>query len=258
RLDWPWMVLVIAARRLSCPSYRFRAGDDLDQLFGDHRLTGSVVGQRLFADHFARIARGVVHRGHLRAVERGGILEQRAENLHRNVARQKLEEDFVLIGLVFVDHAVAIAGAPLEHRGDDLLRRRGLRDDRLEARKEQGADVERTLLIEAQDLVADAFGVFEVERAHGAQLDVLDDLLFVEPAKLLVALAADAKELHLLAFRHQRIRPLAREADDRRIERAAQAAFGGAYQQELHTVAAGSDQQSRRRAKIADAAADIA
>ena len=55
---------------------------------------------------------------------------------------------------------------------------------------------------------------------YGAQFDALDNLPLVELAKLLVALAADAEEFHLLAFGHQRICPLAREADDRRIERA--------------------------------------
>src|SRR3569833_3061476 len=42
---------------------RLGAGDDLDQLLGDHRLPGPVVAQRLLADHIAGIAGGVVHRG---------------------------------------------------------------------------------------------------------------------------------------------------------------------------------------------------
>src|SRR5215475_11878521 len=60
---------------------RLGAGDDLDQLLGDHRLTGAIVDQGVLADHFAGVAGGVVHRRHLRAVERGVVLEQRTENL---------------------------------------------------------------------------------------------------------------------------------------------------------------------------------
>src|SRR6266545_1841862 len=56
-------------------SQRRRPRDDLDQLLGDHRLTGAVVGQRLLADHFAGIAGGVVHGAHLGAVERCGVLQ---------------------------------------------------------------------------------------------------------------------------------------------------------------------------------------
>src|SRR5690606_23553554 len=46
-------------------SERFSAGDDLDQLGGDLSLAGTVVLQRQGADEIARVARGVVHRGHL-------------------------------------------------------------------------------------------------------------------------------------------------------------------------------------------------
>src|SRR5215470_19580178 len=131
------MVLVIASTyRFSRCSYRLGAGNDLDQLLGDHRLTRAVIRQRLLADHFSRVARGVVHRSHLRTVERGGILEQRAENLNGDVARQELDEDFVLIRLVFVDDAVTVATIALEHGRNDLLRRRDLRNNGPESRKE--------------------------------------------------------------------------------------------------------------------------
>src|SRR6185437_4655387 len=49
------------------------AGDDLDQLLGDHGLACTVVNQRLLADHLTRVAGGVVHRRHLGAIERGVI-----------------------------------------------------------------------------------------------------------------------------------------------------------------------------------------
>src|SRR5262249_26055367 len=154
--------------------------------------------------------------------------EQRAEDLHRDVAREELGEDLVLVGLVLVDRAGIVAGLVREYRGNDLLRGRNLRDDGLEAREEQGADVERALLVEPHDLVADPFGILEGERADRAQLDVLDDLPLVEAAQLLIALAADAEELDLLALGRQRVGALAREPHDRRVERAAQAALGGA------------------------------
>src|SRR5215475_3426937 len=77
----------------------FGAGDDLDQLLGDHGLARTVVDQGLLADHFAGVAGGVVHRRHLRAVERGVVLQQRPENLHRDVARQQAREDLVFLRL---------------------------------------------------------------------------------------------------------------------------------------------------------------
>src|SRR6202050_5559538 len=66
-------------------SDRLVAGDDFNQLLGDHRLTGSVVDQGLLADHVAGIAGGVVHRAHLRAVERGVVFQQGTEHLHRQI-----------------------------------------------------------------------------------------------------------------------------------------------------------------------------
>src|SRR5262249_48412648 len=192
-MDGPCYCIDISRAR----SHRLGAGNDLDQLLGDHRLTGAVIRQRLLADHLSRVARGVVHRSHLRAIERGGILQQRAENLYGDVARQELDENFILIGLVFVDDAVIVAAIALEHGWNDLLRRRDLRNDGPESREEQGADVECTLFVEPHNFFADVFGVLERERANRAQLDVFDDLFLVETAKLLVALAAHAEELDL-------------------------------------------------------------
>src|SRR5262249_24578688 len=87
---------------------------------------------------------------------------------------------------------------------------------------------------------------------------MFDDLFLVQPAKLLVTLAAHAEELDLFALGHQCIRPLTRESYDRRVERTAQAALGRAYQQQVHAFAAGSDQQARRGAEVADGGGDIA
>src|SRR5581483_8755840 len=60
-------------------SQRLRAGDNLNQFLGDHRLARTVVGQGLLADHLAGVARGIVHRGHARALLGSGIFQERAE-----------------------------------------------------------------------------------------------------------------------------------------------------------------------------------
>src|SRR5262249_58222429 len=112
--------------------------------------------------------------------------------------------------------AVTVATIALEHGRNDLLRRRDLRNDGSESRKEQGADIECTLFVELHKFFANVFGVLERKRANRAQLDVFDDLFLVETAKLLVALATHAEELDLLAFGHQCIRPLTCEPHDRR------------------------------------------
>src|SRR6516165_11727608 len=98
----------------------------------------------------------------------------------------------------------------------------------------------------------------ESERAHRAQLNMLDDLLLVLPPKLLIALAAHAKELDRLALRDERIRPFARQPHDCRVERPAQAAFRRADEEKMRAVAPGAGQQPRRGAEIADGARDIA
>src|ERR1041385_7760368 len=55
---------------------RLGAGDDLDQFLGDHRLTRPVVRDGLLADHFAGVARGVVHRRHARALLGRGVFQE--------------------------------------------------------------------------------------------------------------------------------------------------------------------------------------
>ncbi len=66
---------------------------------------GAVIFHGQAIDHVAGVAGGVVHRRHLRAVERGSVLEQRFEDLHGDVERQKIGQDLGLVGLVFVDGA---------------------------------------------------------------------------------------------------------------------------------------------------------
>src|SRR5215204_2887545 len=64
----------------SLGSERLGARDDFDQFLGDHRLTRAVVELRLLPDHVARVAGGVVHGAHARALLGGGVLEKRAED----------------------------------------------------------------------------------------------------------------------------------------------------------------------------------
>src|SRR6478752_2004064 len=93
-------ILDLNDRRLVRASDRLGAGDDLDQLLGDLGLTGSVVDLGLLADHFAGVAGGVVHRAHLRAIERSVVFQQRAEDLDREVTRQQAGEKLVLLRLI--------------------------------------------------------------------------------------------------------------------------------------------------------------
>src|ERR1700682_4355196 len=241
----PTLLAIMSSSQIGSQS--FCAGDDLDQFLGDHRLAGAVVFERLLADHLAGVAGGVVHRRHLRAVERRRVLDERAENLHREIARQKFLQDILFVGFELVDRAAQSFGAiGLEDRRDDLLRGRDLRDHRAETRVEQRADVEFELVEQRDDLIGDHLGVLEPQAAHRTQIDQFDDLLGIEPAQLIVTLAADAEEFDVLALGHQCIGALAGEPHDRGVERAAQTAFGGADQQQLLLVAAGAAQTAWR------------
>src|SRR5687768_8120586 len=222
------------------------AGDDFDQLLGDLGLTGSVVDKSLLADHVAGIAGGVVHRAHLRAVERSVVFQERAKNLYREIARQQTAENLVLFRLIFVGRRrTGIGGGRFHDKRNDLLCGRDLRDHRLEARIEQRADIEFAGIETRDDLLGDVLGVDEAELADRAQLDVIDDLLLEGTAQLLEAFAADAEEFHLFALVHQSQRALAGEPHDRRVEGAGQAALAGADQEQMHLILAGAGQQRR-------------
>src|SRR3569623_235946 len=58
------------------------AGDDFNQLLGDLRLAGTVHLNGKGLDHVARIAGGIVHRGHLRREEAGLVFQQRRQQLY--------------------------------------------------------------------------------------------------------------------------------------------------------------------------------
>src|SRR5690242_10425583 len=245
---------------ISCfgsPSDRLGAGDDLDQLLGDHGLTGAVVNQCLLADHFARVAGGVVHRAHLRAVERGVVLKQRAEDLGGEIARKQRLENLVLFGLVFVGRRRRLAVLLLHFQRNELLGRWNLGDDRPEAGEEQRADVELACLETGNDLVCDVLGIVEAKLPHAAQIDVLDNLLLELPAQLIVAFAPDAEELDFLAFGHQLCGALARQTHDRGVEGPAKTALAGADQQQVHLVPASAGQQRGGAGRTCCRACDV-
>ena len=100
---------------------RFRARDDLDELGGDRGLAGAVVLDRQPVDHVARVARRIVHRGHPAALLGRGIFQQRAEDLDRDVARQQLGEDFLLVGLIFDRGEAAVAAVPASGIGTGMI-----------------------------------------------------------------------------------------------------------------------------------------
>src|SRR5579872_6812467 len=125
---------------------RFRAGDDLDQFFGDHCLTRAVIDERLLANHFAGIAGGVIHRAHACALLGRCVFQKCAEHLHRQITRQQIVENIALVRLVFVSRGRTGFFRLLEHRRDDLLGGRNLRDHRSEAREKQCANIERTFV----------------------------------------------------------------------------------------------------------------
>src|SRR5262249_48683497 len=155
-----------------------------------------------------------------------------------DVARQQFGEDVLLVRLVFVNGAAVVPRVGGDDRRNELLCGRGLRDHRLEAREEQRADVELARLEQGNDFLPDTAGMLEFELAHGAQIDGLDDTIFELAFELIEALAADAEELDVLAFRQQRIGALSREANDRRVERAAQPALAGTNEQKVASVGA--------------------
>ena len=121
--------------------------------------------QRLLLDHLAGVARGVVHGAHPRALLGRGVLEQRPEDLHGDVARQQRRRGSrprpARIRRRRDARELAACGGICG--GNELLRRRDLRDHRAEAREEQRRDVELAGLEQREDLLADRVGVGEAE-----------------------------------------------------------------------------------------------
>src|SRR4051812_3146874 len=87
--SWP---RPFSSNTLRADLQRLGARDDLDQLLRDHGLAGAVVELRLALDHVTGVAGRVVHGAHARALFGGRILEERPEDLDREVARQEALE----------------------------------------------------------------------------------------------------------------------------------------------------------------------
>src|SRR3954467_12699211 len=78
---------------------RLRARNHFNDLTRDRGLPHLVHVQRQLLDHLARVARGGVHRRHLRGVEGGVRLEKCAKDLNLDVRWQEILEQ--LLGLRF-------------------------------------------------------------------------------------------------------------------------------------------------------------
>src|SRR5688572_16113083 len=68
-------------------SQRLGAGDDFDQFLGDISLTRAVIGDGQLVDHVAGVAGRAIHRRHPGALLAGCIFQQRAIDLHADIAR---------------------------------------------------------------------------------------------------------------------------------------------------------------------------
>src|SRR5690242_21547904 len=75
----PTILLAIARLPLSDG---FRAGDDLDQFFGDVGLPRTVVVQSQALDHVTGVARCVIHRGHACTMLTRSTFQQCAKYLY--------------------------------------------------------------------------------------------------------------------------------------------------------------------------------
>src|SRR5216683_8327929 len=99
----PILFLAMSVKFLCGPSQRLGAGDDLDQLLGDSRLTRAVIVEGEAVDHLAGIAGRTVHRRHPRSLLARHVFEQCGIDLHREVFRQQFAEDLLFGGLELIN-----------------------------------------------------------------------------------------------------------------------------------------------------------
>src|SRR6202011_2700067 len=159
----PILFLAMSPKFPCGPSQRLGARDDLDQLLGDGRLTRAVVVEGEAIDHLSGIAGGTVHRRHPRTLLARRVLEQCRIDLHRQVLRQQLREDFFFGGFEFVDRTrqsdLLAVGRRLKRNqlvcGHDLGHRRAkaVVDDR--------RYLQSARLIENEDALGDVAGLIE-------------------------------------------------------------------------------------------------
>ncbi len=103
----------------------------------------------------------------------GGILEDGAQHLDGCRLRgSSVLEDLALVGLVVVDRRRCLAVPASICGRDDALRRRDLRDHRLEPREEQRRDVELAVALKRrQHVLRDRLGIDEADLLEVAQID---------------------------------------------------------------------------------------
>ena len=186
-----------------------------DEFLGDHGLTRAVVDLRLLLDHLARVARGGIHGTGACALLGGRVLEERAEHLDGEVARQERVEDRFLTRLE-LQSGIRSGTAGCGQLGwDELLGGRHLGDDGAEARVEQRRHVELAIVETRDDALRDLGSKLVIHRLVAAQVTALDNLVAILATQEVVALLADRDDLHRLAFGRQRADVLAGQTHDR-------------------------------------------
>src|SRR5690242_6960363 len=193
---------------LSSPSNRLGAGDDFDQLLGNHCLAGPVILQGQSVDHIARIAGCRIHRAHARALFGGGIFQQGAENLYRDIARQQIGKNFRLIRLVIIHCAPGRRFS--SHRGFDRCGNQPLRGWLLrhhgpEPRIHDRRHIEFAAVIHAENLAANFSGIAESNSLYAGEFHGLDNVPAVKAPELIAAFAPQTENLDLFAFAQQLI-----------------------------------------------------
>src|SRR5260370_9129443 len=96
-MTWAMVPMVFLATVAWSSLEPLGARDDLDELFGNGRLTRAVVGDGEAVDHIAGIAGCAVHRGHPRALLARIVLEERRIKLHREISRHHRGQDLRLL-----------------------------------------------------------------------------------------------------------------------------------------------------------------
>src|SRR5262245_163321 len=218
----PTLLVAIALLHPLLSSERLGAGDDFDQFLGNVGLALAVVAQGQLVDHVPGIARGAVHGAHPRPLLGGCVLQQAAENLAGDIARQQLAQDFIFLRLVLVDRLGAAGGSRAirlgKLRGNELQRRGFLRDDRLEFREVQRGDIEFAGFKHAQDFLGDTGGHLEADLLQPAQIDAVDDLASIGAAQIVGALASNGKNFDGLAGGQQALGVLSRQLGNVGVE----------------------------------------
>ncbi len=200
-------------------------------------------GERL--DEIARVARGVVHRGHLGGEETGLVLQQRRQQLHGDILRQQRGKDFALVGLVIVDRAFGFRLSGFDRGGDQLQHGGNLRHHRFVTAVNQRHDIDFARLEHAENFLGHRFDECEPWRLD-ADFVALDIACAMGAAQLIARLAADRDDFHVLAFGDQRGNLFAGRPHDAGVEAAGKATIRSRDHDEVSLVGAGARKKQRR------------